>query len=321
MMDQWGRQINYLRLSITDRCNMRCRYCMPDGIRSLKHDDILRYEEFLRLSEIALSLGINRFKVTGGEPLVRRNAVDFIAALKALPGVEQVTLTTNGYFLEQALPALQKAHIDGINISLDTLDGCQFRRLTGVDGCSKVLTAIEKCTAAGIRTKVNAVLLRENADQVIALAGLAQRLPVDVRFIEIMPIGYGRDYMGMTEDEALTVLAREYGPMEPLQECRGNGPAVYFGSKRLLGRIGFIAAQTHRFCQSCNRLRLTSTGRLKPCLCYDEGVELKPLLRQGASDETLVQAFLEALRHKPWQHCFENDQAMTERKAMYQIGG
>lgn len=323
MIDQWGRNIHYLRVSITDRCNMRCRYCMPCGMPEIAHPEILRYEEYLRICKAAVAQGFTCFKITGGEPLVRKDAIEFMAALKNLKGVHNVTITTNGYFLEAALPALIKAGIDGVNISLDTLDAAQFKRITGVDAGTKVLSAIEASVKAGIRTKVNSVLLKETKDQILPLARLAKRLPVDMRFIEIMPIGYGRKFAGLSADEALALVTREFPDLQPAHEKRGNGPATYFKSEALIGRIGMIAANSHRFCEACNRMRLTSTGLLKPCLCYDAGIELKPILRSGSGDvdEALRQAFRRAVMQKPSGHCFDDLATMTETKMMSQIGG
>ena len=323
MIDQWGRNIHYLRISITDRCNMRCRYCMPCGMPEIEHPEILRYEEYLRIVKAAVGQGFTCFKVTGGEPLVRRDAVDFMAALKRIDGVGNVTMTTNGYYLGAALPDLKAAGMDGVNISLDTLDAAQYRQITGVDGLSRVLQALDQSIASGIRTKVNCVLMDENRDQLVALAGLARTYPVDVRFIELMPIGYGRNFKGLSGDDALAILKEAYGDVVPVQEKRGNGPAAYFKSRALQGRIGLIAANSHQFCQACNRMRVTSTGLLKPCLCYEDSIALKPILREGHGDmdDALAQAFQRAALRKPSGHCFGDVDRITENKCMSQIGG
>ena len=306
MTDQWGRTIDYLRVSVTDRCNLRCRYCMPRGVELCSHSDTLRYEELLRVCAVAVALGVTRFKITGGEPLVRRDCAAFLARLKALPGVEQVTLTTNALLLSQCLDELAGAGVDGINISLDTLDPERYRRITGFDGgaVEQVLTVLDDCVRRGIRTKINAVLLPETRDEPPRLAALAAGRPVDVRFIELMPIGEGRGLKGVSPDEA-----------------RGNGPAQYYAAAALEGRIGFIGAVSHAFCAACNRVRLTSTGVLKPCLCYEEGTDLRSLLRGGCTDEALARAMAGAIRGKPLAHCFAREEGVTERRAMFQIGG
>lgn len=322
MRDSFGREIRYLRLSITDRCNLRCRYCMPnEGVPPTAHDDLLRYEELLRIAAAAVSLGLDRFKVTGGEPLVRRGCTDFIRALKALPGVKQVTLTTNGLLLPPLLDELCAAGLDGVNISLDTLDNAQYRQLTRrAHTADEVLDAVRLC-AARLPTKVNAVLLPETADQLIPLAELSQTLPVDVRFIERMPLGAAQTDQTASADHALARLRARWPQLGPITEPRGNGPARYFHAPELRGCIGLIDAVSHSFCDRCNRLRLTSTGFLKPCLCYDAGVELRPLLRGGADDAALRDAIRAAILQKPVAHCFTQRDNITEHKSMNQIGG
>ena len=322
MLDSFGRDIRYLRLSITDRCNLRCRYCMPeDGVAPTAHDDLLRYEELMRVAAAAVSLGIDRFKVTGGEPLVRRGCTDFIRHLKALPGVHQVTLTTNGLLLPPLLDELCAAGLDGVNISLDTLDNAQYQQLTRrAHTADEVLNAVRLC-AARLPTKVNAVLLPETADQLIPLAELAQTLPVDVRFIERMPLGTVQTGQAPTAAAALDRLRVRWPQLRPISEPRGNGPARYFRAPELRGCIGLIDAVSHGFCDRCNRLRLTSTGLLKPCLCYEQGVELRPLLRGGVDDTTLRDAIRAAILQKPAAHCFSQQENITEHKSMNQIGG
>ena len=322
MQDSFGREINYLRLSITDRCNLRCRYCMPDdGVPPTAHDALLRYEELLRIATAAVSLGIDRFKVTGGEPLVRHGCTNFIHTLKALPGVRQVTLTTNGLLLPPLLDELCAAGLDGVNISLDTLDNAQYQQLTRrTHTADEVLHTVHLC-AARLPTKVNAVLLPETADQLIPLAELAQILPVDVRFIERMPLGAAQTGQATTAATALDRLRVHWPQLKPVNERRGNGPARYFHAPGMQGCIGLIDAISHSFCDHCNRLRLTSTGLLKPCLCYEQGVELRPLLRGGADDTTLRDAIREAILQKPAAHCFAQQENITEHKSMNQIGG
>ena len=273
----------------------------------------------------ALALGIDRFKITGGEPLVRKGAVAFMESLKEMDSVRSVTLTTNGLLLSEALPDLVRMNIDGINISLDSLDAGQYANLTGGGQLSVVLAALEETVAAHVNVKVNAVLLTETQDQILPLAALAGKFPVDVRFIELMPIGYGTTLKGLTEEAALAVLHRAYPDLTTTEERRGNGPASYYQSSRLQGRIGFIAANTHGFCSSCNRLRLTSTGFLKPCLCYDDGVDLRAIVRSSQGKDTiyreLQRAMTQAVYDKPARHCFAEQNHISEHKTMNQIGG
>jgi cyclic pyranopterin phosphate synthase len=305
-------KINYMRISVTDRCDLRCFYCMPSALPCVKHNDVLRYEEILRICRAALELGIDRFKITGGEPFVRKGAADFVSRLKAEPGVRSVTVTTNGTHLSKALPQLRSAGIDGVNISLDAIDEKKYRAITKVGDVRQILSAIEECADSGIKTKVNCVLLDCNEDQIIPLVSLAQRMPVDVRFIELMPIGYGREQNSPDCGDALNSLLTVFPDLHPVNETRGNGPAVYYGGAHLQGRIGFIGACSHRFCSACNRIRLTSTGLSKPCLCYDAVTDLRALLRSGATDDQLLMALADVISNKPAAHCFSDVSGMTE---------
>ena len=325
MRDEYGRTIDYMRLSLTDRCNLRCRYCMPaEGCTLTAHTDLLRYEELLRVAQAAVSLGITRFKLTGGEPLMRRDAAAFVQALKSLPGVQQVTLTTNGLLLPPLLEPLLQAGLDAVNISLDTRDNAQYQAITRSRyTADEVLDAVRLC-AGRLPTKINAVLLPETATQLIPLARLAQELPVDVRFIEQMPLGSAAAAIPPNEPCTASILDRlrtVWPQLAPVHQARGNGPAQYFSAPELQGCIGLIQAVSHSFCSHCNRVRLTCTGLLKPCLCYAEGVPLLPLLRSGAADNRLREQMRQAIAHKPAAHCFARREAITEYHNMNQIGG
>lgn len=319
MIDQFGRPIDYMRLSITDRCNLRCRYCIPEGAALCRHSDLLTYEEFLRVAEAAVGLGITKFKVTGGEPLVRRGCVEFLRRMKSLPGVEQVTLTTNGLYLEPLLPQMAEMGLDGINISIDAADPAVYAAITGFDCLDSVLRAIEASVSSGIKTKLNCVLLEGCTEEILPLSRLAAELAVDVRFIEVMPIGAGAACAGVGAETALDILRAQWPDLHPVNEARGNGPARYYASARLLGRVGVIDAVSHSFCGGCNRVRLTSTGWLKPCLCYSQGVDLRAVLRH--SPEALPEALRRAIWDKPRAHCFEDRSGVTEQRLMSGIGG
>lgn len=320
MVDQWGRAINYMRISVTDRCNLRCTYCMPHGVVPVPHSDVLTYEEILQICNAAVQLGIVHFKITGGEPLVRRGCAEFIAALKALPGVQTVSITTNGLLLKQYLDTLAQIPIDGINISLDAVNDACYRHITGgIYTAEDVLQQVKRCVAKGIKTKINAVLLKECAAQLPQLAAIAKELPVDVRFIELMPIGLGASMQGVCAQEALACLQQIFSDLHPVNGRRGNGPALYYSASGLQGCIGIIPAVSREFCSGCNRVRLTSTGLLKPCLCFEQGVALRPLLAQnGANLQAVMQ---NTIMNKPKAHCFSNKQQITESKCMNQIGG
>ena len=321
MKDLRGREINYMRISVTDRCNLRCKYCMPDGIELLPMSEILTFEEILRVCEQAVGLGITRFKVTGGEPLVRRGCTDLIREMKRLSGVEQVTMTTNGVLLEENLDRLQAAGLDAVNISLDTLNRERYMELTGYDHLSDVLKSVDAAVDKGLGVKVNAVLQKDkNADEWQSLLELARDRRLDVRFIEMMPIGWGRECDGISNKEVLRRLRETYGTVTPDDAIHGNGPAVYYRIPGFAGSVGLISAIHGVFCSKCNRIRMTATGELKPCLCYEDTVSIREAARCGTARE--IRAKLqEAIEMKPERHCFEQVQEITEQHKMVQIGG
>ncbi|MGM9616410.1 GTP 3',8-cyclase MoaA [Butyricicoccus sp.] len=322
MTDQFGRNINYLRISITDRCNLRCFYCMPQQPEQLCHRDILRYEEITRIAAQAASLGITKIRITGGEPLVRKDCAQLVAMLKQIKGIRTVAMTTNGTLLEQALPELCEAGLDAVNISIDTLQEAGWHRITGSDGnMPNWPDVLEKCIEVGLKTKVNAVLMQETREEWTQLAALAEHLPVDVRFIEQMPIGQGKISEYNTAQAVLQQLNKQWPDLQPAEERGQNSPARYYRSKKLTGRIGMIASLSNPFCSTCNRIRLTSTGQLKPCLSYGQHTDLRTLLRSGASDETLRSALRECIYTKPRQHCFAEQTAQAEQQTMNRIGG
>lgn len=326
MLDQFGRTIDYMRVSITDRCNLRCRYCMPDGISLVSMKEILTYEEIVETCAAAVRLDIRNFKITGGEPLSRLGCADLIASLKKVPGVKQVTMTTNGVLLKKYLPELLTAGLDAVNISLDTLVPAKYEMITGKDRLSEVLDSIDAALNAGLRTKINAVLQQGvNDDEWFRLASLAEHKALDVRFIEMMPIGYGKKVTGISNDILRTRFSASFPEIEIDRSVHGNGPAEYIRIPGWAGSIGFISAIHGKFCGSCNRVRLTSRGLLKPCLCYGATVDLLPVLRSGAAAAERKEALTAALRgavfQKPWQHCFENPEMVTETARMAGIGG
>lgn len=322
MVDNYGRDINYMRISVTDRCNMRCKYCMPSDIELCTHSDVLSYEEILRICRVAVSLGIVNFKITGGEPLVRKNCINFLRQLKNIEGVKTVSLTTNGSLLSNVANDLQDMKINGVNISIDSLNNDQYDDITGNHGMlSQVLDNIKLMVNLGIHTKINCVLLEETSESIIKIAKLAEQFLVDVKFIELMPVGFGRKIKGISADEALSVLKSHWQDLRQSNTKNGNGPAVYYQSKNLKGKIGFIHAVSSPFCDNCNRIRLTSDGVLKPCLCFESGIELKPLLRNGSTDGVIRETIKVAIEEKPKSHCFSDLESMTEDRMMSQIGG
>lgn len=324
MRDQFDREIEYMRLSLTDRCNLRCRYCMPCDVPFIPHEQILRYEEFMEICRCALELGIDRFKITGGEPLVRKGSLEFMRELKALPGTRQVTITTNGVLLRQCADELKDMGIDGINVSLDTLDRETFRELTGKDALEEVLEGLYYGQRIGLKMKVNCVPLKGlNEAGLYEMLEICREHPIDVRFIELMPIGNGRDYAGISLDRLEQEIRRRFPGGENVMRRLGNGPARYYHPPGFQGNIGFIDAIHKKFCGSCNRVRLTSEGFLKTCLFYNHGVSLREPLRKGCSREELRRLMEETIRQKPGEHHFHEAKSGEEadQRRMSQIGG
>lgn len=340
LKDQWGRNIDYMRISITDRCNLRCRYCMPHGIECVPMPEILTLEEYAQVVTCGAAMGISKIKVTGGEPLVRLGCCEFIGMLKKVPGIEKVTITTNGILLGNYLDSLLEAGIDGINISLDTLDPELYRSLTGGGALKQVLSAIkqaaEKCAGTDIPVKINAVSLDlfDVAEKLgcsysgpgwTELLTLAREFPLDIRFIEMMPIGCGKQYQSVNHQELLADLKRRYPGMRKDERPHGYGPAVYYQIPELKGSVGFISAIHGKFCESCNRLRLTSQGYLKSCLCYEDGEDLRKILRGTKTEDEKQRQLSNAMRRVIWEkppaHCFEHPEKMTEQENMSRIGG
>ncbi len=327
MKDTYGRTIDYMRISITDRCNLRCRYCMPDGVELVPMSDILTFEEIVRIAAAAAKAGIRKFKVTGGEPLVRLGCPELVGELKQITGVEQVTLTTNGVLLSKYLEPLAAAGLDGVNISLDTLNRRTYERITGRDELNQVLKSIDLTVEKGIPVKLNCVLQKGlNAHEWEDLIRFTRERPIDVRFIELMPIGYGREFEAVYNEELLEKLQALCPDLEPDERVHGNGPAIYYRLPGAKGSIGFISAMHGKFCAHCNRLRLTSRGMLKPCLCYEDSVDVGRIIRQnGPGRDEINRQIQEAIRQavalKPECHSFEALDGVTERKRMIEIGG
>lgn len=327
--DSFGRKIEYLRLSVTDKCNMRCSYCMPQGgIKSLAHSEVLSFEEIERIVEVLAGLGVRKVRLTGGEPTVRKGFVRLIERIKQIPLIEQVAVTTNGLFDETLLQDMKAAGLSAINVSLDTFDERVFEKITGIAGAARVRHNIEKALDLGLLVKVNCVPLLDIPEQKPEeVALLAKDYPIDVRYIELMPIGCGRNHTGIKGDDMLSRLAQIYGSYMPL-EADGvlAGPARYVYFQDFKGTCGFINPMSHAFCASCNRVRLTSDGFLKLCLHYDRGLDLKALLRAGETEEAIAAEIKSALLQKPKEHSFlqtvkGESVSEEEGRRMSQIGG
>ena len=323
MLDRYGRVINYLRISVTDRCNLRCCYCMPEGVQDVGMKNILTFEEIWEIVRTGVSLGITHIRITGGEPLVRKGCVDLIRGIREIPGVETITMTTNGVLLGNYGKQLKEAGVDGVNISLDTLDPEEFYKITGKRELQEVLAGIRAVKTAGLPVKLNAVN-RKELDP-IPLVRYAQEENLPLRFIEIMPVGYGKKYVGRSNEELRETLEAVCGKAECMTNREelsrmGSGPAVYYQFSDLKVPVGFISAIHGKFCDTCNRVRLTAEGYLKLCLCYDEGEDLRRVLREGEK-ENLRTIMEQTIFRKPEAHCFEHPAEMTERHEMVKIGG
>ena len=333
MIDSHGRVIDYLRISLTDRCNFRCIYCMPEeGVCSLGHDAILRLEEIERIVSVAAGMGISHVRLTGGEPLVRKGVVDLIAAMKKTEGIESIALTTNGALLPLMADDLARAGLSRVNISLDTLDPVQFRTITRRGNVEDVLEGIDAALAAGLDpVKINSVVVRSLDQDLYGFARMSVDRPLHMRFIEYMPVGesagsdgtgWGRDDVVPSEEVIglINARAREEGVEELVAACAhapaGWGPARYYEFPGALGTVGVISPLSKHFCSTCNRLRMTADGKIRPCLFSDVEFDMRAAVREGTDDD-IRRVFLNALGMKPDDH---HDRVGTER-TMSQIGG
>lgn len=323
MIDACARQIDYIRISITDRCNLRCVYCMPDGgVEGFQHAEILSYEEILRLVRLMTRLGIRHVRVTGGEPMARRGCLDLVDALHRLPGIETISMTTNALLLEGRVRQARAAGLDALNVSLDTLDPQVYRRMTRGGDVAKALSVIDEALELGMRVKVNAVPVGGmNEEGLAELAALARDRDLCVRFIELMPVGCGAALTPVPTEAVMAKLTAAFGELRPDGKKHGFGPARYARPEGFVGSIGFISPLSHEFCDQCNRVRLTADGFLKLCLNHRAGVDLRQMLRSGADDEALLSAIREAIYHKPVRHGFQSDIDDREVRRMNEIGG
>lgn len=327
LLDGHHRRVDYLRLSVTDRCNLRCSYCMPsEGFCFLPHQDILRYEELLRLVHIAAGLGISKVRLTGGEPFVRKGIVDFLARLCAMPEIHDVSLTTNGVLLEPLAERIWAAGVRRLNVSLDTLEPAKYAAITGVDAFWQVWRGLQTALELGFSpVKINVVAMKGvNDDEIEALAQLTIVYPFHVRFIELMPFrpeAYEERYL--SSDMVMQRLSA-VGTLIPTDSGNGNGPARYYQFPHAPGKIGLISPMSHHFCPTCNRLRITAEGSLRTCLFDDRHVDLRRLLRGGFSDEEIAGVILHAVGRKPKSHPM-SDGSLVHRKCqsrpMTSIGG
>ncbi len=329
MFDRYQRKIEYVRISLTDRCNLRCRYCMPEeGVEKLRHEDILRFDEIVRIVRALASLGVRKVRLTGGEPLIRRNIVELVREIHAVPGIETIAMTTNGVMLADMAEDLVQAGLTGINISLDTLKAASFTALTRRPFFTRVEDGIEAIAATGLKdVKFNCVpIAGVNEEELPDLvARFTRERPWKFRFIELMPIGcaYEAGFTGVPMAEVRSRLEASFGPLRPVLPEHGvHGPAVYYQAAGFAGQSGCLDAMELLFWSSCTRVRLTAEGFLKLCLNARTGVDLRHLLRSGMSDEELRQALQQAIYCKPQEHHFKAaSYEEKDSRAMYQVGG
>lgn len=324
-LDQYGRNITYLRISLTDQCNLRCVYCMPEDMTFRPKTEILQDDEIVRLAHIFTQLGFTKFRLTGGEPTLRENLTGIVGRLVALPGVSEVSMTTNGILLKHLAKPLADAGLRRLNISIDSLNPKTFQRLTRWGNVDDVITGIHAAEEAGFPIKLNTVVVRgiNDGDDIIDLAKLTQSNPWQIRFIEMMPLGSIADFQLshiVSEDELREKIEAALGPLTLLDEGRLDGEARVFQFKDAPGAVGFISSVTRPFCAACNRARLTADGKLRLCLLRDKELDLLSLLRGGADDEELKTFIEKGIWYKPWGHGLAA-RAYPTRRVMSEIGG
>ena len=325
LTDNFNRHLEYLRISVTDRCNLRCIYCVPKGIvPKVPHDDIMRYEEILRVVRIGVSAGIRKVRVTGGEPLVRKGIGSFLKNLGEIDGLTDISLTTNGYLLEKNVDMIKSAGIRRINVSIDTMDRDKFAYITGYDVFDSVWRGIMQAHASGLSPiKLNVVALKGHNDQeLVDMARLSLEYPFHIRFIEYMPIGDSRMHAG---DSILAPEIKErietLGKLVPVKKSQMDGPAERFRFEGAPGEIGFIRPMSRHFCATCNRLRLTADGHIRPCLLSDRQVDVKGPMRAGCSDDDIAAIFQNSCRDKQDTHHCGGEHAFRVVDQMSGIGG
>ena len=316
-------QVKCLRISVTDKCNLRCVYCRPlHDCAFIEDKEILTFDEIHRIVRLFAGCGIERVRLTGGEPLLRQNITLLVAKLAAIKGIRELTLTTNGVLLLQMADELKAARLDRVNVSIDSLEADNYRQITGYDFMSRVVLGIEKAIEAGLQpVKINAVILRGiNHSQIVSLAGMSINLPVTVRFIEYCPTNKdtqpAEDYMPYSEIRR--IIEHTFGPLSDAAIGLGSGPALYFKIKNSAGAVGFIAGRSTIFCETCNRIRLSCDGKIKPCLYSAQDYDIQQLIREGASDDHITNLMQEIIVKK---HTFTKLNSSAKEFSMRKVGG
>ena len=311
MIDQFGREINYLRISLTDNCNLRCIYCTPDLFH--QKNDFLSFEDISKIIETSKDLGIKKIRLTGGEPLLRADLSQIIEKIKA-SGIDEIYITTNGILLAEKIECLKKAGLRGVNISLDTLDNEIFQKITRGGDIRKVLKGIEKSLEFGLKVKINSVIIKGVNENFKDLVNLTKDKNIDVRFIELMPIGEGKNYQGIDNNEILKNLKKSFEIND--EDFEINGVAKYFRIKNHKGRVGFISPIHGCFCENCNKIRITSSGEIKRCLNEKGKFNIKNI-----SENEIKEILKNEIINKPEKHLFGEKKENVEEKNMNEIGG
>lgn len=324
-IDRFGRNINYMRISLTDKCNLRCVYCMPEDMTFRPRESLLQDKEIYRLVNIFAGLGFNKFRLTGGEPTVRANVVEIVENIAKTPGVETVAITTNGLMLDKLAQPLADAGCQRVNVSIDTLNPEKFKKLTRWGVVQDVWAGIHAAQEAGMGVKLNCVVVRgyNDTDDVVDLARLTLYQPWQIRFIEMMPFGDVASFQLdgiVSEDELLETISSALGPPQLVNEGRLDGEARLYRLEEGIGTLGFISSVTKPFCAGCNRARLTADGRLRLCLLRDKEVDLMAPMRNGATNDELVEIIEKAIWWKPWGHGLGED-VIPLNRVMSEIGG
>lgn len=326
LLDPFKRRINYLRISVTDRCNLRCTYCMPEaGVSLIPHEEILTYEELLRIVRIFAKEGISKIRLTGGEPLIRRGIIQFISELARIKGIKDLSLTTNGILLKDFAQDLQVAGLKRVNISLDSLIRERFFKITRRDAFDKVWAGVEEALRVGLSpVKLNMVAIRGvNDDEIESFAQLTLKLPLSIRFIEYMPLGNGKEWeeTDFFSIDQIKNRLEKMGRLIPIPSNPWDGPAKRFQLEGAIGEIGFIGAVSSHFCEDCNRLRLTPDGKIRTCLFSDHEIDIREIMRNGGTDQELKSRLLAALQLKPERHFINHPQFKKCQRNMSAIGG
>lgn len=325
MKDSYQREINYLRVSVIDRCNLRCIYCMPpEGVQTVPHKEILSFEEIETVVRAAALIGVKKVRLTGGEPLIRKGLENLIRRISGVPGIDDISLTTNGILLPPRIKVLQEAGVKRVNISLDTLDGSRYRNITRGGELAAAWEGINAALDAGLHpVKLNTVVIRGfNDDEVVDLARLTLEKPLHIRFIEIMPIGSSNSWVAgrfVPAEEIMSLLKIKLGQLIPAKIPAGGGPAKYYRLQDAQGTVGFITSMSEHFCSTCNRLRLTATGSIRPCLYDGRELDLRVPLRNGAESEEIAGLIMKAVSLKPDRHHMLD--GWQDNRFMSQIGG